>query len=192
MPKTRQSGRRKMSRVRGESVKPARRRLIAAPASPIDRAMTHPTPVLVFDLDGTLAETAGDLMGTLNVILAREGLAPLPLASARYLLGAGARALIARGFAAGRPGADARKAASACSATFSPITTPISPTTAGFFPASRRRSIAQRRRAARSPSAPTSWSIRRIFCCARWASPIVSSSSAARTRSASPSPIRSR
>src|ERR1700722_20188774 len=56
-------------------------------------------PVLVFDLDGTLAETAGDLMGTLNVILTREGLAPLPLASARNLLGAGARALIARGFA---------------------------------------------------------------------------------------------
>jgi phosphoglycolate phosphatase len=60
--------------------------------------MIHP-PVLVFDLDGTLAETAGDLMGALNVILAREGLAPLPLASARHLLGAGARALIARGFA---------------------------------------------------------------------------------------------
>src|ERR1019366_1663999 len=40
---------------------------------------------------------------TLNVILAREGLEPLPLASARKLLGAGARALIARGFAqAGR------------------------------------------------------------------------------------------
>ena len=62
--------------------------------------MTHPTPVLVFDLAGTLAETAGDLMGTLNVILTREGLAPLPLASARSLLGAGAKALIARGFAA--------------------------------------------------------------------------------------------
>src|ERR1700722_2374625 len=62
--------------------------------------MTHPTPVLVFDLDGTLAETAGDLMGTLNVILTREGLAPLPLARARSLLGAGAKALIARGFAA--------------------------------------------------------------------------------------------
>jgi phosphoglycolate phosphatase len=59
--------------------------------------------VLVFDLDGTLAETAGDLMGTLNVILEREALAPLPLARARTLLGAGARALIARGFAeAGR------------------------------------------------------------------------------------------
>ncbi len=65
--------------------------------------MTSAPPVLLFDLDGTLAETAGDLMGTLNVILAREGLAPLPVASARGLLGAGARALIARGFAqAGR------------------------------------------------------------------------------------------
>jgi phosphoglycolate phosphatase len=61
--------------------------------------MTDISHVLVFDLDGTLAETAGDLIGTLNFILAREGLAPLPLASARNLLGAGARALIARGFA---------------------------------------------------------------------------------------------
>jgi phosphoglycolate phosphatase len=65
--------------------------------------MARPAPVLIFDLDGTLAETAGDLMGTLNFILAREGLEPLPLTSARNLLGAGARALIARGFAqAGR------------------------------------------------------------------------------------------
>lgn len=61
--------------------------------------MTDAAPVLLFDLDGTLAETAGDLMGALNVILGREGLAPLPLASARNMLGAGARALIARGFA---------------------------------------------------------------------------------------------
>ncbi len=57
-------------------------------------------PLLVFDLDGTLAETAGDLIGTLNYILAREGIAPLPLADARFMLGAGARALIERGFAA--------------------------------------------------------------------------------------------
>ncbi len=62
-------------------------------------AMTSAAPVLIFDLDGTLVETAGDLMGTLNVILTREGLAPLPLADARNLLGAGARALIGRGFA---------------------------------------------------------------------------------------------
>ncbi|KMO15237.1 phosphoglycolate phosphatase [Methylobacterium platani] len=58
-------------------------------------------PIVVFDLDGTLAETAGDLIGTLNVILEREGLPPVALSQARELIGAGARALIQRGFAAG-------------------------------------------------------------------------------------------
>ena len=59
---------------------------------------------IVFDLDGTLVDTAPDLMGTLNALLAREGLPPLPLASARNLIGQGARALLARGFAeAGEP-----------------------------------------------------------------------------------------
>jgi phosphoglycolate phosphatase len=58
---------------------------------------------LVFDLDGTLAETAGDLIGTLNFVLAGEGIAPVPISAARSLLGAGARALIQRGHArAGR------------------------------------------------------------------------------------------
>ncbi len=55
-------------------------------------------PIVVFDLDGTLADTALDLIATLNVILEREGLAALPLEQARDLIGAGARALIARGF----------------------------------------------------------------------------------------------
>jgi len=55
-------------------------------------------PTLVFDLDGTLAETAGDLIGALNFVLAGEGIEPVPLAAARSLLGAGGRALIARGF----------------------------------------------------------------------------------------------
>jgi len=57
-------------------------------------------PTIVYDLDGTLADTAGDLMATLNAILAREGLKPLPIGNARSMIGAGARALIARGFAA--------------------------------------------------------------------------------------------
>jgi phosphoglycolate phosphatase len=58
---------------------------------------------LVFDLDGTLAETAGDLIGTLNVVLAADGIEALPVSAARSLLGAGARALIERGYArAGR------------------------------------------------------------------------------------------
>jgi len=60
-------------------------------------------PTIVFDLDGTLAETAGDLIGTLNYVLKREGVAPLSIESARFMLGAGARALITRGLAnAGR------------------------------------------------------------------------------------------
>ncbi len=60
-------------------------------------------PLLVFDLDGTLAETAGDLIATLNVLMAREGLPAVEIGQARTLLGAGGRALIERGFtAAGR------------------------------------------------------------------------------------------
>ena len=57
-------------------------------------------PTIVYDLDGTLADTAGDLMGALNAVLGREGLAALPAEDARSLLGAGGRALIERGFAA--------------------------------------------------------------------------------------------
>ena len=58
-----------------------------------------PMPIIVFDLDGTLADTAGDLMGALNSVLARDGIAPLPVDQARSLLGAGGRALIERGYA---------------------------------------------------------------------------------------------
>jgi phosphoglycolate phosphatase len=56
-------------------------------------------PLLVLDLDGTIAETAGDLIGTLNTILMRDGLSPLTVAEGRMLVGAGAKALIERGFA---------------------------------------------------------------------------------------------
>ncbi len=57
-------------------------------------------PTIVYDLDGTLADTADDLMGALNAVLISEGMAPLPVANARSMVGAGARALIQRGFAA--------------------------------------------------------------------------------------------
>jgi phosphoglycolate phosphatase len=57
-------------------------------------------PTVVYDLDGTLADTAEDLVAALNWLLAREGFAPLPVESAGSLLGAGGRALIKRGFAA--------------------------------------------------------------------------------------------
>jgi len=60
--------------------------------------------VVAFDLDGTLVDTAPDLIGTLNVLLAEERLQPLPLQEARPFIGRGARWLIERGFsAAGAP-----------------------------------------------------------------------------------------
>lgn len=59
-----------------------------------------PAPLLVLDLDGTIADTAADLVGTLNMVLADEGLAPVSLDEGRSMVGAGARALIQRGFAA--------------------------------------------------------------------------------------------
>jgi phosphoglycolate phosphatase len=54
-------------------------------------------PTIVFDLDGTLVDTAPDLINSLNFVLDREGLAPVPLDAARNLIGAGARRLIERG-----------------------------------------------------------------------------------------------
>jgi phosphoglycolate phosphatase len=66
-------------------------------------------PTIIYDLDGTLADTAGDLMGALNAVLVSEGLAPLPVENARSMLGAGGRALIQRGFAASGRELDARK-----------------------------------------------------------------------------------
>ena len=62
--------------------------------------MAKLAPTIVYDLDGTLADTAEDLVATLNWLLAREGRAPLKVENAGSLVGAGARALITRGFAA--------------------------------------------------------------------------------------------
>ena len=56
-----------------------------------------PSPTIVFDLDGTLIDTAPDLINALNFILGREGLPAVPLHSARNLIGGGARRLIERG-----------------------------------------------------------------------------------------------
>jgi phosphoglycolate phosphatase len=57
-------------------------------------------PTVVFDLDGTLVETAPDLVATLNLIFARQGLPPVAYDVARNLVGGGSRALIERGLAA--------------------------------------------------------------------------------------------
>lgn len=56
--------------------------------------------VIAFDLDGTLVDTAPDLVGTLNVLMAEEGLPPLPMHEARPFIGRGAKWLVERGFQA--------------------------------------------------------------------------------------------
>jgi phosphoglycolate phosphatase len=60
---------------------------------------------VVFDLDGTLVDTAPDLIETLNVVFAREGLSPVAYAAARDMIGGGARRMIESGlrFAGGTP-----------------------------------------------------------------------------------------
>jgi phosphoglycolate phosphatase len=58
------------------------------------------SPTVVFDLDGTLVDTAPDLVATLNVIFAREDLPPVAYEAARNMVGGGARSMIERGLAA--------------------------------------------------------------------------------------------
>jgi phosphoglycolate phosphatase len=54
-------------------------------------------PVIAFDLDGTLIDTAPDLIATLNTVFAEQGVPPLALSSARPMIGGGVKALLERG-----------------------------------------------------------------------------------------------
>lgn len=57
--------------------------------------MAYSSPVsLCFDLDGTLVDTAPDLIRVLNIVLAEEGLAETAYEAARKSVGYGARRLI--------------------------------------------------------------------------------------------------
>jgi phosphoglycolate phosphatase len=64
---------------------------------------------VLFDLDGTLADTAPDLTHALNRVRGARGLPPLPLAATRPVASQGARGLIGAGFGIqpGDPGYDA-------------------------------------------------------------------------------------
>jgi phosphoglycolate phosphatase len=53
---------------------------------------------LIFDLDGTLVDTAPDLLGALNAILIGEGRRAVDHADLRHLVGHGARIMLAEAF----------------------------------------------------------------------------------------------
>lgn len=57
-------------------------------------------PTIAFDLDGTLIDTAPDLLTALNLVLREAELAPISASPARGLVGGGARVMIERGLAA--------------------------------------------------------------------------------------------
>lgn len=58
------------------------------------------TDTIIFDLDGTLVETAGDLTASLNHALGVLGRLPIDPEQVRHMVGHGARKLLERGLAA--------------------------------------------------------------------------------------------
>lgn len=67
-------------------------------AGPTALALTS-SHTIVFDLDGTLVDTAPDLAAALNAVLIRERLPAVPLEQVRHMVGRGARILIERAMA---------------------------------------------------------------------------------------------
>src|SRR5262245_65861573 len=73
------------------------------PANPASAARSPPMPLdlsgatIVFDLDGTLVDTAPDLTAAANHVFGLIGLAPISPAELRPLIGRGSRAMIEQG-----------------------------------------------------------------------------------------------
>lgn len=68
------------------------------PKGHIKGQMMTPPPIAVFDLDGTLVDTAHDLLDAINRTISGEGLAPLARKDLNHLVGQGGRAMLARAF----------------------------------------------------------------------------------------------
>ncbi|KZL17784.1 Phosphoglycolate phosphatase [Pseudovibrio axinellae] len=60
------------------------------------------TPVLVFDLDGTLLETMGDLTASMNHVLVEAGFEAIEPERVRKMVGAGVKVLMSRGLEANK------------------------------------------------------------------------------------------
>ena len=74
----------------------------------MSRPLFRPRAV-VFDLDGTLADTAPDIAAALNLALAAEGLAPFTLDGVKSMVGGGTRKLVERALRAALAEAGARR-----------------------------------------------------------------------------------
>jgi N-acetyl-D-muramate 6-phosphate phosphatase len=59
---------------------------------------SNPIELVLFDLDGTLIDSAPDLAGAANDLRAEHDLQPLPLSTLRPMVGAGARGMIGLAF----------------------------------------------------------------------------------------------
>ncbi|MBY0439099.1 MAG: HAD-IA family hydrolase [Burkholderiales bacterium] len=66
----------------------------------------HPVECVLFDLDGTLADTAPDLAYALNLLRAERGLGPVPVSTLRSHVSHGARGMLEAGLDL-RPGDEA-------------------------------------------------------------------------------------
>ena len=75
------------------------RRELQAPGTDSSGAVLEGTRAVLFDLDGTLLDTAPDMAGSLNQLLQEQGREPLPFESIRLLVSHGATALVSLGFA---------------------------------------------------------------------------------------------
>tara|TARA_R110000868_G_scaffold57591_10_gene177925 strand:+ start:21372 stop:22061 length:690 start_codon:yes stop_codon:yes gene_type:complete len=66
-------------------------------SSPLDPTLFAAASI-AFDLDGTLVDTAPDLVRALNAVIVPEGLAAVPVERLRAMVGRGARAMIERAY----------------------------------------------------------------------------------------------
>ena len=77
-----------------------------------------PFATVVFDLDGTLADTLPDILSALNRVMTEEGLRVVSYAEGRTLVGGGARLLMEQALAATAPGPVPEPTIDACYARF--------------------------------------------------------------------------
>lgn len=60
----------------------------------------HEMQLVLFDLDGTLVDSAPDIAAAVNIVLAEAGHAPLAVATVRSMIGHGVKRLVERAFIA--------------------------------------------------------------------------------------------